>query len=253
MDFKRTFVKMVPFSKEMLPVPSILPGENPIVFGSVALVKKAKELEWTPGAYYSSNFEFKEWNKKYGRYSLNKHSVVIPLSSVPEFVESRYSAGESFFVRSNSGLKDLPGTVKTSDELKAFVELCRTNVGDSRLPSLNELVVISDQVQIFEEYRYFVVDDKIATSSKYKVNGKLSVDHTSNRELDLFVNNMIVHWRPADAYCIDVATTLNGFRVVEINCINCSGFYSSDVSKLAQAIFDMENNRKNRQSVDEVI
>jgi len=49
---------------------------------------------------------------------------------------------------------------------------------------------------------------------------------------------MVDMWQPADAFVLDIALTHNGYKVLEVNCLNSAGFYAADVSKLVQAIME---------------
>lgn len=39
-------------------------------------------------------------------------------------------------------------------------------------------------------------------------------------------------YQPDKAFVIDIANTDNGLKIVELNCINCSGFYEADIQKI---------------------
>ena len=50
---------------------------------------------------------------------------------------------------------------------------------------------------------------------------------------------MVDIYQLADAFVIDVCRTKDGLKIVECNCINCSGFYNIDEQKL---IVSLEEN-----------
>ena len=47
---------------------------------------------------------------------------------------------------------------------------------------------------------------------------------------------MISIYQPAEAFVMDICLTPDGWKIVEINCINCSGFYNGDMQKLLIAL-----------------
>lgn len=50
------------------------------------------------------------------------------------------------------------------------------------------------------------------------------------------MNDMIKLYQPGRAFVIDVALTDDGLKIVELNCINCSGFYEADIQKIIMSL-----------------
>jgi len=46
---------------------------------------------------------------------------------------------------------------------------------------------------------------------------------------------------PAKAFVMDVCMIESGMKIVEVNCINCSGFYDTDIQKLVASLEDAFN------------
>lgn len=63
---------------------------------------------------------------------------------------------------------------------------------------------------------------------------RYNIDFPSS-ELD-FVNDMISIWAPSDMFCIDIADTPDGYKIIEFGSIHNCGFYDIDLSKLIQGI-----------------
>ncbi|MBE9227396.1 ATP-grasp domain-containing protein [Phormidium sp. LEGE 05292] len=55
-----------------------------------------------------------------------------------------------------------------------------------------------------------------------------------------FALRMIAVWQPSRAFVFDIALTHEGYKIVEINCINSAGFYAADVSKIVNALQTMQ-------------
>ncbi len=54
-----------------------------------------------------------------------------------------------------------------------------------------------------------------------------------------FTQHLVDQWCPARGFVLDIALTDNGYKVVEINCLNSAGLYASNVGKLVVAIEGM--------------
>jgi len=90
------------------------------------------------------------------------------------------------------------------------------------------------------ETRFFVVDGKIVTGSLYKRGNKVIYDSNIDPDVQKFAQEMVDFWQPNRAFVIDIALTPDGCKIVEINNINSSGFYASNVNKIIDAIEGME-------------
>jgi len=56
-----------------------------------------------------------------------------------------------------------------------------------------------------------------------------------------FANQMVQIWQPDRGFVIDIARLSNDeLKIVELNNLNSSGFYSCDVMKIVAAIESME-------------
>jgi hypothetical protein len=107
---------------------------------------------------------------------------------------------------------------------------------DSRQMSGDTLVMVSDPVQIYSETRTWVVKGEVVTASEYKRGNKSHQSSTVEPRIIEFAQARASEWSPNEAYCLDVADTPNGLKIVEVNCLNASGFYKADMSKLVAAL-----------------
>jgi len=90
---------------------------------------------------------------------------------------------------------------------------------------------------IQQEIRCWIVDGKPVTISQYKIGSRVVYqNHDNNEEAWIFAKDMCKIYCPAKAFVLDICLYQDEYKVVEINCINCSGFYDGDMSKLIQAL-----------------
>lgn len=90
-------------------------------------------------------------------------------------------------------------------------------------PNVNEheQIVITEVVDIYQEYRFIVIDGKIVTWGQYK---GIKSDITDN-EYDIvcdIANKASIYDK---AFALDIARTANGIKMIEINPFWCSGVY----------------------------
>ena len=96
-----------------------------------------------------------------------------------------------------------------------------------------------------------VVDDKIVTSSYYLFHDGVEFEENISNEALVFGQKMVNLFRVADAYVLDIALTYDGWKIVEVNCINSAGFYKANVENIILALEafygnGIGNNQKSR-------
>ncbi|GAB4176577.1 MAG: hypothetical protein Fur006_07610 [Coleofasciculaceae cyanobacterium] len=221
-------VKIIPFSHELVPE---INESNPILaFGATALVRIARERGWKPGVFYNENFNFKVWSEAWGKNILNYGANICILSQI----ETQLT---KFFIRPCEDLKYFSGTIILKDSLKEWkAEI----FNQSNYLTEDTEVVISDVKTIYKEFRFFVIDNKLVTGSLYKLGNRRCLDENIEPDAHKFSSKMIELWQPARAFVIDIALTEEGYKIVEVNCINSAGFYAADVSKIVNAMQEMK-------------
>ena len=237
LEIPHDVVKVVPFSEDLSEdqqtIPHIIPTGLVMVCGSITLAKIAKKRKWTPGSFLNNNYDYRVWKAEYGDNLLNNEACVCRFADVQPI-------WSPFFIRPIFDSKSFNGTVTDWD---SFVEW-QTKVIDlhDTYTSLckDTMILYGPIKKIQKEYRFFVVDNQIVGQSVYKIGNRVIYDSLVDDDAIFFAKTMINMWQPSRAFVIDVAMTTDGFRIVEINCINSAGFYAIDVMKFVSAIEAMK-------------
>jgi hypothetical protein len=103
----------------------------------------------------------------------------------------------------------------------------------------DSLVQVCDPIEIYAEYRFWIVKNKIITYSLYKRGFKVMYAPEVDQRFIDYVNEVISIWSPHETFVIDVADTEDGIKIVEPNTLNASGFYAGNIQKL---IFTLDEN-----------
>lgn len=222
---EHTCVKVIPFSAEMEPEPDV---RNPIaVIGSYSLVKAAHRRGWGPGVFYSDQIAFPVYAEVYGRDLLNHDARVC------RFGEVRLT--ERCFLRPTDDSKDFSGIVMDPARFDEWRERVCAIEGYATITADTE-VVVAPVKEIHAEYRFFVVEGRIVTGSRYRLGDRLAESAEIPPVVMQAAERYVAHWQPDRAFVIDLAVTPDGIKVIEFNNINASGWYHADVSKVIQAI-----------------
>lgn len=143
------------------------------------------------------------------------------------------------FCKSDSGYKLWSGQILDEGGLSIIRQKCQPD----------DLMFLADKQICFNrpELRFWIVNSKIVTYSKYYGNITPNPNHyqfnVSGRYVKnakKFVMSLIDEWEPADKYVIDVLPSdykVDLCQVVEYNCFGSSGFSkSTQISKIINSL-----------------
>jgi hypothetical protein len=207
------------------------PDKKIFVFGAIKLSKIAEDRGWTPGSMMNSNHDFMVYRDFYGDNLLNYDSKIMTLSEKIEW-DNHFDLK---FIRPTKDNKAFAGNLFTMFEWEDLIENYLHNF---KGPELNEntQIQISTPKNMMKEVRFWIVNGQIVTCSQYRLGANLVLDENVEDEAKDFVRKMIGIYQLADAFVMDVCLTDDGWKIVECGCINCAGFYKSDVQKIIISI-----------------
>lgn len=231
-------VKIVPFIGDI--IPDVNPEGPVFVCGSTAMKKLAVRKGWTPG-YFDENVDMRSVIENWGDLCLNVDGYIAKIGEVTP------RAYGKFHIRPVDDKKSFAGVVMPWKEFEEWRDKLRAMGKEENSLGTMDIdteVVISPVQQILAEYRFFIVDGRVVTSSMYKQGTRVVHSPNVDRRIDWFVSDLVSsmppkRWVPCRAFVVDIADTPNGLKVIECNSINSSGFYACDMGKFVAAINDM--------------
>jgi ATP-grasp domain, R2K clade family 3 len=233
-DIPHSSHKVIPFVGDLVDPPDI-GHKNVICMGAYSMRHYARAHQYNPGVFDLEPFDFTVQLKHWGDNMLNASCCVTTMKDAPNVITD-----DVFFIRPVLDSKSFAGQIMDKDEFmkwqKSIVDLS-DDYGDTVGP--DTVIQIAKPVKIFSEYRFFVVGGKIATASMYKLGSRViyrNIDNSSYDSHFAFAYEMICTFNPLGTMCIDIAETADGFKIVEINTLNSSGFYDADMQKLVIAL-----------------
>lgn len=222
------FVNIIPFSDSIC----VDTREDYIPYGSTSLTYIGySQYNWS-GLHFSLdtfNYEAALQNRD---DMLNDN--VMRLDDAIEFL-STHEPTTDFFVRPSEDLKQFSGIVMGAKEchdwFKDMME-CATS-GTYKLDASTK-VVVSLPKYIDTEIRCFIIGRKVVASSIYRQNGFLSSKQFFNDDLQYLADK----WLPDECCVMDIAYTADGYKVIEFNCLNSSGFYTCDKEAIFKSLWE---------------
>jgi hypothetical protein len=225
-------VKIIPFSDELPPIrkPAILN----VFYGSSTLILNAyKHPVFKHGVFFDpQNFLIQVYIEKWHDKVLNADSKITTFES---FAREHHKDESQWFIRPNEDNKSFTGTVMSFGEVKAFADDLRL----SNNPHLttHTLVAISSPKKIKKEWRHFIVNRKVISSSRYVNNGELDISTTDVPvELIQFVEACCIIYQPHVIFVMDTALHDSKYYILECNCFNGTGFYNHDIVGIVRAV-----------------
>ena len=225
-------VEVIPFSEE---VPEIQNKETfKIIYGSTTFMLNAfKDEELKEGVFFDpTKFQMRNYVEQWKDKVLNFEGQLLKFRQISNLKSEQE---KKWFIRPNNDGKEFSGKVESYKELINWSnEVCKLDI-----PELNSNteVWISEPKKIKKEWRLFIVDNQIVSSSRYMNDGEL--DESENdipNEMIEFAKERISEYRIEDVYVMDIAETENEYKLIECNCFNGTGFYKHDVEKIIQSV-----------------
>lgn len=237
-------VDVIPFEHKLKQ--DINPTNPCIAIGSWTLGTIAKNKGWNPGVYINENFTYEIYIKHWGNKMLNYDGIVTTFGEPKfpsEFIKEKT---DKIFVRPCDDGKVFSGQINTFEQLiqwktKVKQMMQKFELGKNEGIQPDKKILIAPVKEIFNEYRFFIVDGKVITGSAYKcgevVKSSLCIDKNPTE----FAQKMTDIWQPDKAFVMDICSTIEGYKIIEINSLNSSGFYLCDMDKVVEALEEMEN------------
>jgi len=209
--------------------------QNVFVYGSVKLAKIAQKYNFKPGSYYGGNHSFEVYSKYYGENLLNFDS------EISEFGNSlKWEIGEEKFIRPSRDAKVFTGKKFTETKWNDFVEQS-LNSKESIPLNRETKIQVTKPKKIYKEARIRHLDGKLAKSHYYIFHGNIEFEENVDIEGINFAEKMAKLYEVADAFVMDICLTNEGWKIVEINCVNSAGFYKADIERLILALEEKLN------------
>lgn len=233
-----SFVKLIPFAGTIEPETEARRAGKVFPLGSTSMTTASRIYGWNPGVVYNADtFHFEAWRDHWGAPNLiNGDALVMRFGD-----GIGHTMGPRVFIRPVQDLKTFTGQVIEVDEWYAWKQRLRDQGPSSEAVGLTldtEIVVAFPKV-ILREWRFFVVAGKVRGCSQYAAYSRRERDANVPLDVLLFAQRMIDLWQPAACFVLDIGETEDGLGIVEVNTLNSSGVYETDMKAVLTAIEDL--------------
>jgi hypothetical protein len=234
LDVEFQEVMVIPMTKEL---PEIIHDDKVnLYYGSTTFMDNLYEqLDRPFGLFYNhETFSMENYINKWGEKMLNSEAMILPLKEIMSRDYHPFS-NDWVFIRPDGDGKEFDGQVMKFEEVKKY--LGRHLLYEGKM-TFESKIVLGPAYNIHKEWRNYVVDGEIVSSSLYRENFRLKKSGTDIPESMLeFVRARISEYKPHDNFAIDIASTHDGtYYIIECGCLNSVGFYKSSISDIITKI-----------------
>ncbi|MCH2066399.1 ATP-grasp domain-containing protein [Shimia sp. MIT910701] len=227
--------KIIPFVGDLTPQPMIKDPKAVVLFGAYSMWKYAETDQLEPGVFRIAPFlEQSVWHP----YLLNGTDAHV--MSFGECASCFSGDSKMWFLRPVEDSKEVPGRVMAAQDIADLsARVSALPEGELPIGSLraDTLVMLTEPQAIDEEWRLWVVEDRVVTYSRYKQAGQVGYVHDIPEDALRFGQEMAqLNSGYAPAYVIDICRAKAGLRIIETNGINAAGFYAAELEPLIHAI-----------------
>lgn len=197
-----------------------------------------KYMAMRDGLFYKKeNFDqtvYSQLNTPRGRLYADLVNGGCQVYSVRDAMDRSFTRDR--FIKPGPDLKLFSGSILPAGQ--TLRELLATQTVSSTFDeSLEERVIVAPLIDILGEWRFFVVNGRVITGSQYRKHGALVPSAQVPDYVTRHAQELADVYHPAPAFTIDLALTDDlELKIMEYNCVNCSGLYEADVVKLANAL-----------------
>lgn len=201
------------------------------VYGSVTIARLAKQkTNWFPGSFYGGNHLYEVYSAYYGAHLLNHEVTVHKISE-----KLIWEKDEKKFIKPYHEAKIFTGRVFSETEWKDFVFESLENPS-SRITE-NSVIQVSEAKRTIKEARLWIVGGQIIDAGYYRFNDQSPFEEKVPEDGLVFAREMLRLFNLEEAFVMDICLTDEGWKIVEINCINSSGFYpNTNVKSIIKAL-----------------
>ncbi len=186
--------------------------------------------------YNKETFSMENYLTQWGDYLLSSEAQFMTFEA---FATAKYPTEQQFFMRPDADSKAFAGTVLSFGEIQKWYQQLAKNETYELGPQTK--IMIGPAYHIEKEWRNFVVEGQVVTSSLYQKNFKLTKSNTAIPQSMLdFVEARCREYQPHDVFAMDIAKCSGEeeYYIIECGCMNSVGFYAADIDRYVAALSD---------------
>lgn len=223
---------VIPFSKE---IPEFTKDDKiNIYYGATTLMYNIyHQFNKPKGLFFDEQtFSMENYLKVWGEHMLSSEAKN---TTFKEFWKENHPDDSLWFVRPDADDKSFNGEVRSFSEIKSFIE--KAMKVDNVILTEDTKIIVGPPYNIEKEWRNYIVDGKVVTSSLYRKNFRLNKNrYDAPEEMIKFVEDRCKEYMPHKIFAMDIALCGGDYYIIECGCLNSVGLYASDVYEIVKSV-----------------
>jgi hypothetical protein len=225
-------IAVIPFSSE---IPAFPQDEKMnIYYGATTLMYNIyRQHNKPPGLFFDEErFSMENYLAIWKGHMLNSEAKV---TTFKEFAGEDHAADSLWFMRPDADDKSFNGDVHSFGDIRKFIK--NAVEFDNVILTENTKILVGPPYKIEKEWRNYIVDGKVITSSLYRQDSRLNKSRENiPAEMIRFVEDRCADYMPHKIFAMDIALCGGDYYIIECGCLNSVGFYAADIPKLIRAV-----------------
>lgn len=224
-------VEVIPFSDQLPDI--LLDDKINIYYGSTSLMYNIyHQLDRPIGLFFNEPlFSMKKYMDMWGNHMLNADAQTTTLR---EFSGQDHDLESVWFIRPDADDKSFNGQVMSFQQILDWHKNITTY--DNVIFDADSSIIVGPPYNVEKEWRTFVVDGKVISSSQYRENFNLKKVPGCPDDVIEFVEARCQEFVPHKIFVMDVALCGGEYFIIECGCMNSVGFYLADIGKIVRAV-----------------
>lgn len=237
-------ISVIPFSEHLPDFPIDDLHEN-IYYGSTTMMDRVyRDFDQPLGLFYNpETFSMENYLKQWGNYMLSSEADFMCFK---DLIAKKLDPNHQLFIRPDADSKAFAGTVlKFGDIQSWYNQLTKDDVYGI---GPDTKIMIGPAYHIEKEWRNYIVNGKVVTSSTYLKDFRRYKSSTDiPPEMIAFVEARSKEYTPHDVFAMDIAKCSgeDEYYIIECGCMNSVGFYAADIYKYVEALSNYVKTYKN--------
>lgn len=224
--------KLCPKYDIIYPQPFIHALTNYFFYGTINGFKECGDLFQQRWCDFE-NLKYSHYGVWYGHHLLNNFADYAPTttSEIYNNPDKYFFNAQEIFIRPDDNEKSFDGEVVDRDKISEWYHDTYKYIGNLNIPCW-----AFPKQKIHQEWRVVIARGKAISASQYRLEGSVELEEGAPPEVLSFAEDLAKIYSPATIFCMDIAKTPHGLRLVEIGSIHTCGLYCCNLEPIVNAV-----------------
>lgn len=225
--------KLCPKYEVYYPFPFIDALDKYFFYGTIEGFKQCGNL-FQPNWCKFEQLKYSKYSLKYRPHMLNppmEGQFRTTMFFAKNNIEHTFGKWQEKFLRPDDNEKSFDGEMVAKEKLQSWYEDTYKYNGNTKITCW-----CFRPRKIYQEWRVIVANGRFVTASQYRLNGSVELENGCPKAIEDFSEELAKIYSPEPVFCLDIAKTDKGLKLVEIGSIHTCGLYECDLEPIVDVV-----------------